>query len=106
MKIIMFFILTGFIFWTVPAHANLTLIKAYQGAFPDASKPKCIDCHVDKMPKKDGSHDNNDYGNAVKAVVIKAAGGKAPTIDADKDAYIAAYKDGFNKVGKIEDFKK
>jgi hypothetical protein len=106
MKKIMFFIVTGFVFWGVPAHANLTLIKAYQSAFPDAAKPKCIDCHIDKMPKKDGSHDNNDYGKAVKAAVATAAGGTAPAIDAGKDAYTAAYKDGFSKVGKIEDFKK
>jgi len=68
MKKITFVLLTGFIFWAVSAQANMSQIKAYKEANPDA-KPKCIDCHVDKMPKKDGAHDPNDYGKAV----IKAA---------------------------------
>jgi hypothetical protein len=37
---------------------------------------------VDKMPKKDGAHDPNDYGKAV----IKAAGAEKPTADAYKKA--------------------
>jgi hypothetical protein len=89
MKKIMFFVLTGFIFWAVSAHADFTQIKAYKEAYPDAA-PKCIDCHVDKMPKKDGPHDANDYGKAV----VKAAGAEKPTADS------------YKKVGKIEDFKK
>ncbi len=90
MKTIMFFILTGFILWTIPAQANLTQLKAYKDAYPD-TKPKCIDCHVDKIPKKvDGQHDPSDYGKAV----IKAAGTEKPTADT------------YKKVGKIEDFKK
>ena len=90
MKKITFFILTGFIFWAASAHADMAQIKAYKETYPDA-KPKCIDCHVDKMPKKDdGQHDANDYGKAV----IKAAGSQTPTADT------------YKTVGSIEDFAK
>lgn len=90
MKTLYFLILTGFIFWSASACADIKQIKAYKEAFPD-TKPKCIDCHVDKMPKKDdGAHDNNDYGKAV----VKAAGKDKPTADT------------YKTVGKIEDFKK
>jgi hypothetical protein len=71
------------------AQANMKEMKVYKEAFPDA-KIKCIDCHVDAMPKKDaGKHDLNAYGNAV----------------------VAESKDGvtvgtLKKVGKFEDFKK
>ncbi len=93
MKTIKFFLLAGFILWTVPAHADMAQIKAYKETYPDA-KPKCIDCHVDKMPKKeDGAHDPNDYGKAV----IKAAQ------DAKLDKPTA---DTYKQAGKIEDFKK
>ena len=92
MKNILFFVLTGFIFWSVSAQANMTQIKAYKEAFADA-KPKCIDCHVDKMPKKDGAHDPNDYGKAV-LTAAKAAGVESPTADT------------YKKVGTIEDFAK
>jgi len=80
MKKIIFLILTGFICWTIPAHADFAQIKAYKEAYPDA-KPKCIDCHVDKMPKKDpGPHELNDYGKSV----VKAAGTVKPTADTYK----------------------
>jgi len=80
MKKITFLILTGFLFWAVGAHADMAQIKAYKEAYPD-SHPKCIDCHTDKMPKKDdGAHENNDYGKAV----VKAAGAQTPTADAYK----------------------
>ena len=80
MRKITFVILAGFIVWAIPAHADMAQIKAYKETYPDA-KPKCIDCHVDKMPKKDdGAHDPNDYGKAV----IKAAGTTAPTADTYK----------------------
>ena len=93
MKKVTFLIVAGFILWAVPAHANMTQIKAYKDAYAD-SKPKCIDCHVDKMPKKDdGAHELNDYGKAV----VKAA----------KDAKLdKATADTYKSVGKIEDFKK
>ena len=93
MKIIMSIILTGFILWVTPAQANMTQLKAYKDAYPDA-KPKCIDCHVDKMPKKDdGAHELNDYGKAV----VKAA--QAAKLD-------KATADTYKAVGKIEDFSK
>ena len=93
MKTIKFMVLTGFVFWGITAHADMTQIKAYKEVYPDA-KPKCIDCHVDKMPKKDdGAHENNDYGKAV----VKAA------TDAKLDKPTA---DTYKAVGTIEDFAK
>lgn len=75
----------------LPAHADITQIKAYKEVFPEA-KPKCIECHVDAMPKKaDGQHDPNDYGKAVVAA-------------AEKDAKPTA--ETYKKVGAIENFKK
>ena len=74
-----FCILTGLVFWAASAMADMGQIKAYKEAYPDAQL-KCIDCHVDKMPKKDGAHDPDDYGKAV----IKAAGTSAPTADTYK----------------------
>ena len=88
MKTIMFAILAGFICWALPVHADMAQIKAYKETYPDA-KPKCIDCHVDKMPKKDGAHDPNDYGKAV----VKAAGTATPS----------AYT--YKKVGPIPEAK-
>ena len=82
MKTIKFFILTGFIVWALPAHADMAQIKAYKAAYPDAT-PKCIDCHVDKMPKKDGAHDPNAYGKAILAAA-KAAKLDTPTADTYK----------------------
>ena len=80
MKKITYLVLAGFILWAIPAHANMTQIKAYKEAYPD-SKPKCVDCHADKMPKKaDGAHDPNDYGKSI----IQAAGATAPTVDTYK----------------------
>ena len=62
------------------AEANVEQIKIYKEAYPDA-KPKCIDCHVDKVPKKDdGLHALNDYGNKVLGLC------PAPTADTYKDA--------------------
>jgi len=72
------------------AQASLKQMKEYKGAFPDA-KPKCVNCHVSEMPKKDdGQHELNDYGKAV----IKAAGAQSPSADT------------YKTVGKVEDFKK
>jgi hypothetical protein len=76
-------ILTGIIFWTTFAQADIEQIKAYKETYPDA-KPKCINCHVDEHPKKvDGQHEANDYGkSAVKAA--KAAGLEKPNADTYK----------------------
>jgi len=87
MKKITFFVLTGIIFLAVAARADMSQIKAYKEAYPDG-KPKCINCHVDAMPKKDGSHENNDYGKAA----LKAAQ------DAKLDKPTA---DTFKKIGPI-----
>jgi len=93
MRAIIFFVLIGIIFWGVPAQAGLQQIKAYKEAYPD-TKPKCIDCHVDKMPKKDdGAHELNDYGKTV-VKAAKAAGLDKPTVDT------------YKSVGTIEDFFK
>ncbi|MEI7998149.1 MAG: hypothetical protein WCH62_01405 [Candidatus Omnitrophota bacterium] len=75
--------------FSIPAGANMKILKAYKEAFPDASI-KCIGCHVDAMPKKGGDHENNDYGKAIKA----AAAGADVTADTIKT------------LGKAEDFKK
>ncbi|MBF0571940.1 MAG: hypothetical protein HQL12_08750 [Candidatus Omnitrophica bacterium] len=89
MKKTAFFVLANFILWSATAQADMSQIKAYKEAFPD-TLPKCINCHVDALPKKDGSHDPNDYGKAV----IKAAGAEKPTADI------------YKKIGTIEDFAK
>jgi len=82
MKKIVFFVCAVFLLGGI-AHADMKQIKAYKETYPDA-KPKCISCHVDKMPKKeDGAHDNNDYGKAVLKAA-KAAGLDAPTADTYK----------------------
>jgi hypothetical protein len=47
------------------ALATMDIQKQYKEAHKD-SKPNCLTCHVDKMPKKD-AHDLNDYGKAVLA---------------------------------------
>lgn len=66
---------------------NIRQIKAYKEVFPDA-KPKCIDCHVDAIPKKDaGKHELNDYGKKVKET------NTAPDVET------------YKKIGKRSDFK-
>ena len=90
------FIGLGLVLWMVPAQAGMKDMKIYKEAYPDA-KIKCIDCHVDAMPKKDdGKHEMNAYGKAVIAESQKA-GAKAD---------VSPTADIYKKVGKIEDFKK
>ena len=73
--------------WGVRAQANVEQTKVYKEAFPGA-KIKCIDCHVDAIPKKDeGKHEWNAYGKKVKETAAK------PTTET------------YKKVGKVEDFK-
>ncbi|MDP2654410.1 MAG: hypothetical protein Q8Q08_10320 [Candidatus Omnitrophota bacterium] len=73
--------------WVTPALANVEQIKIYKGAFPD-SKPKCLFCHVDAVPKKDdGKHEPNAYGQAVLKLNPK------PTADT------------YQQAGPAEDFK-
>ncbi len=70
----------GLILSGAVAKADMAQIKAYKDAYPGA-RPKCISCHVDKMPKKEnGQHDLNSYGKAI----IKAAGTTIPTADTYK----------------------
>lgn len=62
-------LLSGAIFIFIAAgsaSANVNQIKFYKEAFPGES-PKCMTCHIDKVPKKDGKHDLNPYGLKVKA---------------------------------------
>ena len=63
-------LLTGIIFSSLVivflaggiSEANMGQLKLYKKAFP-GSKPKCMVCHVDKLPKKaDGKNDLNAYG--------------------------------------------
>lgn len=62
----------------LPAFATIEQGKTYKAAFGE--KPKCIHCHVDEKPKKEGDHELNDYGHKVKA----AAGEAEPTEDTYK----------------------
>ncbi|MBF0593628.1 MAG: hypothetical protein HQL22_01525 [Candidatus Omnitrophica bacterium] len=93
-----FGLIAGVFLLTSTAHADLKQMKAYKEAYPD-TKPKCIDCHVADLPKKDdGAHDNNDYGKAVMAEAKKTAKDPAAEVIPTADAYKAA--------GTIENFKK
>lgn len=84
-------VLSGFVLSDL-AQANPAMIKAYKQVFPDA-RPKCINCHVNALPKKaEGRHEWNAYGQAVKKAA-KDAGLEHPVADT------------FKKVGGIEDFK-
>lgn len=66
--------------------ANVNQIKLYKATFPD-SKPKCIFCHVDKLPKKDeGMHEPSAYGRKIR---------EAAEITADT----------YKQVGTFEDFE-
>lgn len=93
--IILLTVLAGGMAFSVPARANVEEMKKYKEAFPGASV-KCIDCHVDKIPKKDdGAHEWNAYGKAVLAQAGKEA---VKEVEPTTDTY--------THVGKIEDFKK
>ncbi|MEI7998148.1 MAG: hypothetical protein WCH62_01400 [Candidatus Omnitrophota bacterium] len=83
-------VVVSVLMWSVPALASMAQIKVYKEAFTDA-KPKCVGCHVDAMPKKDGDHELNAYGKAVADAAGKDA---KPTVDT------------YKKVGSIEDFAK
>ena len=81
-------LILGIVFlWGVTSFADMGQIKVYKEAYPDA-KPKCTNCHVDVIPKKDaGKHELNAYGKEIKK--------------ADPKPTATTYK----KVGKAEDFK-
>lgn len=63
---------------SAPASATIEQGKAYKAVFGE--KPKCVHCHVDEKPKKEGDHELNDYGKKVMA----AAGESEPTEDTYK----------------------
>jgi len=70
--------------------ASLDQVKIYKAAF-EGSKPKCIDCHVDKLPKKgEGEHDFNAYGH--KIAEVKETAGEIT-------------EETYKKVGSIENFE-
>lgn len=82
------------------AQADVTVTKAYKAAFPD-THPKCINCHLDAMPKKaDGKHEWNAYGKALKKAINAAGVGDVPTAD-NIDAITGAIK----QVGDMGGFK-
>ena len=88
-KKLLVLILSVLFFWATKAQANVDQMKVYKEAYPDA-KLKCINCHVDALPKKEeGKHEWNAYGKKVKETAAKAK----PTAEA------------YKKVGKVEDFK-
>ncbi len=71
-------------------HADVKQIKLYKEAFP-SEKPKCMVCHLDKIPKKDeGKHELNEYGlkvqkgNAVPDAETYKKVGKAPEVKEEK----------------------
>ncbi len=73
------------------AAANVEQIKVYKKVFPE-SKPQCIMCHIDKIPKKeDGKHELNAYGLKVKQTKV------------EMDA--APNEETYKKVGSAEEFE-
>jgi hypothetical protein len=89
-KVMILFVGLGLVLLMATAQADMKELKIYKEAFPGATI-KCIDCHVDAMPKKDdGKHDLNAYGKAAIAATVKPD--VSPTVDT------------YKKVGKIEDF--
>ena len=67
-----------------PAQADTKQIKAYKESFPD-EKPKCIHCHLDEKPKKEGPHELNEYGKKAKTLADEAKK-EAPDADSYKQA--------------------
>ena len=50
------------------AFANLDVVKLYKSTFSTDEKPKCLSCHIDKIPKKEeGKHEFNEYGKKISA---------------------------------------
>jgi cytochrome c2 len=49
--------------------ATMDIQKAFKEKYPEAKavNGKCSTCHTMALPKKDGDHANNAYGNDVKA---------------------------------------
>lgn len=71
--------------------ANVEQVKIYKTAFPQ-SKPQCLFCHIDKLPKKEeGKHQLNAYGLKVKETL------KAPDEKPTEETYKA--------LGTVEEFE-
>lgn len=70
------------------AEANINQMNMYKKVFT-GSKPKCLFCHLDTVPKKeDGKHDFNAYGLKLKET------DEVPT------------EETYQKVGTVEEFEK
>ena len=84
MKVFQFKRISAFLFLlffliSCSAWANIEQMKLYKEAFGEPAK--CIQCHVDKIPKKDaGMHEPNDYGKKVLGISA------TPTVDTYKTA--------------------
>jgi hypothetical protein len=77
-RLTVFFAILLFVAFSA-ARADMAEIKKYKEAFP-GEKPKCVTCHVDALPKKDGKHELNAYGQKVVAI------SKSPTVENYKTA--------------------
>ena len=96
-KKVLFFVIVSFFSCVAIGQADVNQIKAYKAAFPDA-KPKCVDCHVDAIPKKDeGKHNWTAYGLKVKETAAQSATAKPVNVKPTAETY--------KKVGKAEDYK-
>lgn len=68
------------------AYATLEQAKIYKAAF-GTEKPKCLTCHIDKLPKKeDGLHEPNDYGKKLMAANPKPDEATYKQVGANPDA--------------------
>ncbi|OGX40943.1 MAG: hypothetical protein A3G91_00360 [Omnitrophica WOR_2 bacterium RIFCSPLOWO2_12_FULL_50_9] len=82
-------LISGFVFVFVVvgntlAMADVEQVKLYKTAFP-GGKPKCLFCHIDKLPKKDeGMHEPNAYGKKIQ---------EAAEITADTYKQVGTYED-------------
>ena len=82
-----FFVVAMFLMGSVTAEASIEQMKLYKKVFPE-SKPKCLVCHLDALPKKaDGSHNPNSYGQKIIAT------DEVPT------------EETYKEVGSAEDFQ-
>ncbi len=77
------FLLIICLFGVFSVSADVEQMKIYKGVYGESAK--CIQCHIDKIPKKDpGMHESNEYGKKVTAIEAKPTAeayqkaGKAP----------------------------
>lgn len=83
-SIAVLFVFVGWFLGANSVRADVAQMKVYKEAYP-GTKPKCIACHLEQLPKKDaGKHELNDYGKKAKAEMEKPTAevykkiGKAP----------------------------